>query len=904
MKAIPTGPVPSLLRTSPGSRVAWAGLRLVLLLGFGLVLLSASDGWARNPIRSSFFDIYPGALGTQLDDLPSNSSHCGVCHLDFGGGGPRNPYGLSIQVGLNAGLTREQAILAVEAADADGDGFSNLVEITNSLFLNTPTFPGLNESNAATTSNIPLGEIGSYLVPSGSFDVTPPTVTILSPTGGEMIPAGEFFTVLYNASDSSGVAHVNFYLSDDGGTTFKPVGRREAPTGSFSWFVPNLPGSQNRLRVEAVDNAANAGSDDTGTDFTVMGITGGVVPTTLRDVTLPGTQPFESGILEDPGSVCFSCHGSYDPNVEPWATWQGSMMAHAQKDPLFLAALAIAEQDAPSSGDLCLRCHTPGGWQEGRSVDTSGELVNEKDRQSVQCDVCHRLVDFDYQPGTSPLEDQAVLSGIDPLPLQYGNGQFITDPLPTMRGPYGDGQASHGSLESPLHRSSAVCGTCHDVSNPVFVQVGVGDYAPNGFDQEHPDMDLRNMFPIERTYSEWTQSEYATSGVFAPQFAGTKPDGIVSSCQDCHMRDVGGKGCNESGAPNRTDLPLHDFTGGNTFIPDILYDFFPGEVDTIALQAGKQRATEMLQLAATLETFPEPYGLRVRVTNETGHKLPSGYPEGRRIWLHVRAVDGGGTQVFESGAYDGSTGILTHDEDLKIYEIHPGISPSLAPVVGMPAGPSFHFVLNDTVYFDNRIPPRGFTNAAFEAIQSPVVGYSYADSAYWDETEYFLPSNAETAHVALYYQTTSKEYVEFLRDANTTNSAGQDLYDAWVAHGRSTPVLMAQSTVSLEDIGTAVGDRPAAPQLTFHLGPGRPNPFRGETTLTYSIPEPARVRIDVYDLAGRRVRSLQDGVLDPGRYEVLWDGRGDGAELAAAGIYFVKFRAGGRSMVEKIILIR
>jgi hypothetical protein len=51
-----------------------------------------------NPkIRQAFFSVYPSAVGTQLDSLPSKSGHCGACHWDFNGGGSRNPYGVSIQ---------------------------------------------------------------------------------------------------------------------------------------------------------------------------------------------------------------------------------------------------------------------------------------------------------------------------------------------------------------------------------------------------------------------------------------------------------------------------------------------------------------------------------------------------------------------------------------------------------------------------------------------------------------------------------------------------------------------------------------------------------------------------------------------------------------------------------------
>ena len=52
----------------------------------------------------------------------------------------------------------------------------------------------------------------------------------------------------------------------------------------------------------------------------------------------------------------------------------------------------------------------------------------------------------------------------------------------------------------------------------------------------------------------------------------------------------------------------------------------------------------------------------------------------------------------------------------------------------------------------------------FEAIQAAPVGYTYADGAYSDITEYYLPEDAYRINVKLLYQTTSKEYIEFLRD--------------------------------------------------------------------------------------------------------------------------------------------
>jgi hypothetical protein len=541
----------------------------------------------------------------------------------------------------------------------------------------------------------------------------------------------------------------------------------------------------------------------------------GSVPTTLNDFFLPGSQPNQSGQLETPDK-CDNCHGGYNQAVEPAFNWRGSMMAQAARDPFFYACMAISNQDAPDAGDLCIRCHSMAGWLEGRSSPTDGSALNNNDRQGVQCDFCHKLVkptplgvnpypnDPAYTSGTYP-QDQSYLSLLNPIPSHSANGMYIADANNAKRGPFADAEARHQFFYSPFHRDASLCGTCHDVSNPVYTKDSNGNYVPNTFDQASPSFDPYTMFPIERTFSEWKMSAYnSPGGVYAPQFGGNKT--YVSTCQDCHLKDVTGVGCNKPGAPTRTDLPLHDMTGGNTFIPLLIPSLYPGEVDTAALNAGIQRATGMLQKAVSLMLTVTPqgsdYSATVKVTNETGHKLPSGYPEGRRIWINLKAYDTLGILIYESGAYDLASGILTHDPNIKVYEIKPGISADLAPTLGLPVGPSFHFVLNNHIYQDNRIPPRGFTNAGFATIQSAPVGYTYADGQYWDLTDYVVPGATARVVATLYYQTTSKEYVEFLRDENRTNQWGQTFYNLWAGNGKSAPVAMATDTVELQPITT------------------------------------------------------------------------------------------------------
>ena len=65
--------------------------------------------------------------------------------------------------------------------------------------------------------------------------------------------------------------------------------------------------------------------------------------------------------------------------------------------------------------------------------------------------------------------------------------------------------------------------------------------------------------------------------------------------------------------------------------------------------------------------------VRVKVTNLGGHKLPSGYSEGRRMWLNVKAVSASNAVLAESAADDASSGDLTLDAQAKVYEVLQGI---------------------------------------------------------------------------------------------------------------------------------------------------------------------------------------------------------------------------------------
>ena len=446
-------------------------------------------------------------------------------------------------------------------------------------------------------------------------------------------------------------------------------------------------------------------------------------------IFLPGTQP---GTVNDADNVvlCRSCHSSDEPSrpVAIGSEWSGSMMAQSARDPIFYAALAVANKYDFAAGEFCIRCHSPTGWLAGRSKSPTGQTLTGSDFDGVQCDYCHRSVDPMAPDSSAP-------GSIYPVP-GYGNGMHTFQRFATpKRGPYDSVSSAHATMADEFQRSSALCGVCHDVSNPF--QTGGQDriFVPPS-----------EYAPLERTYSEWLLSDFSK-------------DGENGSCQSCHMKPTPGYGSVVASSPMRMDLARHDLTGGNSFVPGIIRDFWPG-LDSAALAGGSLRAVATLRNAAELALVARRIDTAVvatvRVTNLTGHKLPTGYPDGRRMWIRLTGRDAQGDTIFESGKYDADSALLVLDDRIRIYQALYGMRDSTARSYNLEPGFSLHFVLNDTLLLDNRIPPRGFTNAAFAERRAAPVGAAYADSQYWDEAEYILPAKVTEVTAGLYYQTISR----------------------------------------------------------------------------------------------------------------------------------------------------
>ncbi len=119
-------------------------------------------------------------------------------------------------------------------------------------------------------------------------------------------------------------------------------------------------------------------------------------------------------------------------------------------------------------------------------------------------------------------------------------------------------------------------------------------------------------------------------------------------------------------------------------------------------------------------------------------------------------------------------------------------------------------------------------------------------------------------------------------------------------HGRS---IWSIDLSTATTVAAATGTPPRAARL-FRAAP---NPFNPATTLSFSLDEPTRIDLAVYDIAGRRVRVLAAGILSAGEHRIVWNGKSDTGADAASGTYFARLAIRGdgeRNLTTKLRLIR
>lgn len=114
----------------------------------------------------------------------------------------------------------------------------------------------------------------------------------------------------------------------------------------------------------------------------------------------------------------------------------------------------------------------------------------------------------------------------------------------------------------------------------------------------------------------------------------------------------------------------------------------------------------------------------------------------------------------------------------------------------------------------------------------------------------------------------------------------------------SVPVTLTVSSATGVEVTTGLPSK-------FALEMARPNPFAAQTSIRFAVPTEGRqVSVSIFDVAGRRVRTLVDGAQTAGYHAVTWDGYEDGGQRATSGVYFVKMVAGEFTETQKVTVLK
>ncbi len=109
----------------------------------------------------------------------------------------------------------------------------------------------------------------------------------------------------------------------------------------------------------------------------------------------------------------------------------------------------------------------------------------------------------------------------------------------------------------------------------------------------------------------------------------------------------------------------------------------------------------------------------------------------------------------------------------------------------------------------------------------------------------------------------------------------------WLGHVVQDPTAVGRST-----------------NTSVTMSQNYPNPFNPETRIRFGLPQDARVRIVIYDVQGRRVRTLLDETRSAATHEVTWNGTDDAGARVASGIFFCRLEAGDQSVTRKLVLLK
>lgn len=125
----------------------------------------------------------------------------------------------------------------------------------------------------------------------------------------------------------------------------------------------------------------------------------------------------------------------------------------------------------------------------------------------------------------------------------------------------------------------------------------------------------------------------------------------------------------------------------------------------------------------------------------------------------------------------------------------------------------------------------------------------------------------------------------------------------WIASHYGVGEGGTLSAMKLSTGQTAVAETSTLP-VALELRGNYPNPFNPSTTISFSLPAPGKVNLTIYDITGRKVLDLVNGVLTAGLHGAVWDGHDSSGRAVSSGVYFSRLTWNGRTTANRMLLAK
>lgn len=156
--------------------------------------------------------------------------------------------------------------------------------------------------------------------------------------------------------------------------------------------------------------------------------------------------------------------------------------------------------------------------------------------------------------------------------------------------------------------------------------------------------------------------------------------------------------------------------------------------------------------------------------------------------------------------------------------------------------------------------------------------------------------NASGETNGIHLSTTNLDNATFLWTAPAAGTGTATLYLA--GHQGSTSGANTEIMLSATEMASSIDDEPDVP-TNFAILNNYPNPFNPQTTFHYELPQSGHVTIDIYDIQGKKVATLFDGVSEAGKHELTWN-----ASAQPSGIYFCRLVTGNEIISKMVTLLK